>query len=232
MVQFKRRHRRTKRRPEVLERDLNYLTIDNDVFVPLRPGKGKKVYIGMERGEQSAEDIASVSSYSTNATADDLPGVGRTLDTYFYQRAGRVVERVANKIISKVRPSVTQAGPVPGEGNNALSVSASSYSTNATESDIPGTGRTLDKYVYQRVGRKIERLAVKVGMRLNIYQPAPARILHHLIRLSPKAFINLPDDLRRGKPKKLSAVLRSVASRERFGKSFVDGLSSLVKQSQ
>ena len=35
----------------------------------------------------------------TNETCDDLPGPGRLLDTYFYQPAGRLVERAINRFI-------------------------------------------------------------------------------------------------------------------------------------
>ena len=55
--------------------------------------------------------------------------------------------------------------------------SISSFSTNATMDNIPGTGRTLDMCFYQPVGRAIEKFALKIAIRLNICHPSPAQIL-------------------------------------------------------
>ena len=59
--------------------------------------------------------------------------------------------------------------------------SISSFSTNATMDDNPGTGLTIDKYFYQPVGRAIEKFALKIALKLNIYHPSPAQILRFLI---------------------------------------------------
>ena len=40
-------------------------------------------------------DTGSIETFSTNATVDDNPGTGRVLDKYFYQPAGRRIERLA-----------------------------------------------------------------------------------------------------------------------------------------
>ena len=40
-------------------------------------------------------DTRSIQSFSTTATVDDNPGTGRVLDTYFFQPAGRRIERLA-----------------------------------------------------------------------------------------------------------------------------------------
>ena len=40
-------------------------------------------------------DTGSTETFSTNATVDDNPGTGRVLDKYFYQPAGRRIERLA-----------------------------------------------------------------------------------------------------------------------------------------
>ena len=40
-------------------------------------------------------DAKSIDSFSTTATVDDNPGTGRVLDTYFFQPAGRRIERIA-----------------------------------------------------------------------------------------------------------------------------------------
>ena len=62
--------------------------------------------------------------------------------------------------------------------------SISSFSTNATMDNIPGTGRTIDMRFYQPVGRAIEKFALKAAIRLNICPPSPAQILC-FFRLSP-----------------------------------------------
>ena len=58
--------------------------------------------------------------------------------------------------------------------------SISSCSTNATMDNIPGTGRTIDMCFYQPVGRAIEKFALKIAIRLNIFSPSPAQILRFL----------------------------------------------------
>ena len=62
--------------------------------------------------------------------------------------------------------------------------SISSFSTNATMDNIPGTGRTIDMRFYQPVGRAIEKFALKIAIRLNICHPSPAQILR-FFRLFP-----------------------------------------------
>lgn len=44
--------------------------------------------------------------------------------------------------------------------------SVSSFSTMATMNDNPGAGCTVDKYFYQPVGRRIEKLAFRIAMPL------------------------------------------------------------------
>ena len=44
------------------------------------------------------DEARSIQTFSTNATADDNPGTGRVLDTYFYQPVGRRIERLAMRI--------------------------------------------------------------------------------------------------------------------------------------
>lgn len=48
--------------------------------------------------------------------------------------------------------------------------SLSSHSTNSTVDDNPGTGRLMDKYFYQALGRKFERLIFRI--KLPILPPA------------------------------------------------------------
>ena len=45
--------------------------------------------------EDDDDDTRSIQTFSTTATVDDNPGTGRVLDKYFYQPAGRGIERLA-----------------------------------------------------------------------------------------------------------------------------------------
>ena len=99
------------------------------------------------------------------------------------------------------------------------SSSISSCSTNATMDNIPGTGRTIDMYFYQPVGRAIEKFALKIAIRLNICHPSPAQILR---------FLGL---FRRYEPRcryvvKPSYVMANVSAKH------ARGILSLVQQSQ
>ena len=47
---------------------------------------------------EDVEDTSSISSCSTNATMDNIPGTGRTIDMRFYQPVGRAIERLALRI--------------------------------------------------------------------------------------------------------------------------------------
>ena len=99
--------------------------------------------------------------------------------------------------------------------------SISSFSTNATMDNIPGTGRTLDMCFYQPVGRAIEKFALKIAIRLNICHPSPAQILH-FFRLSPSlcwlSRVRRPSD-----------VIARISAEQ---PSAVPGILSLVQQSQ
>lgn len=113
------------------------------------------------------DDSSSAHSFSTTATANDLPGAGRSVDTYFYQPIGRWVEKLGKRTTS----------PSPGYddiGDDVVSIS--SCSTTATEDNIPGTGRSIDMHFYQPAGRWIERFA----MRFTISSLHPARITQYI----------------------------------------------------
>lgn len=51
-----------------------------------------------DKDESDDDDASSVSSFSTTATTDDNPGAGWTVDKYFYQPAGRRIEKTAFRI--------------------------------------------------------------------------------------------------------------------------------------
>ena len=59
--------------------------------------------------------------------------------------------------------TVALDGDGEGEGEDASSVE--SFSTAATVDNNPGTGRALDVYFFQPLGRRIERLAMRFTIR-------------------------------------------------------------------
>ena len=60
--------------------------------------------------EDDNDDARSIESFSTTATVDDNPGTGRVLDTYFFQPAGRRIERLAMRFtIRHLHPSRIEA---------------------------------------------------------------------------------------------------------------------------
>ena len=94
---------------------------------------------------------------------DDNIGAGRTLDKYFFQPAGRWVEHAFMTVAlllhvnqgGSVRVPLAFTPPVP---DNA------SVSDTSTVSNNPGTGRIIDKYIYQVLGRMLERCAGRIAM--------------------------------------------------------------------
>ena len=102
------------------------------------------------------------------------------------------------------------------------SSSVTSFSTNATMDGNPGAGLTIDKYFYQPVGRAIEKFALKIVGRLNIYHPSPAQILRFLKLYSPGVVIYQH-------VKKPSDVIARISAER---PSAVPGILSLVQQSQ
>ena len=95
---------------------------------------------------------------------DDNIGTGRTLDKYFFQPTGRFIERIFARIA--LRLHITPEGVlVPADmfpsSDNASLLTGSSTST---MTDNPGTGRVIDKYIYQVLGRMLERCAGRIAM--------------------------------------------------------------------
>lgn len=93
--------------------------------------------------------------------------------------------------------------------NSVLTVS-----TNATMDNNPGTGRTIDTFLYQYLGRKLERIIFRMSMEYL----SPDRILQFLmLRTVHVEYFERPP---------LSEILRTIPNER------VSGLKSLVKQSQ
>ena len=66
-----------------------WLHSDDSVFI---------VEVSGDEGIDAGSATESISSISTNATMDNIPGTGRTIDMHFYQPVGRVIERFALNI--------------------------------------------------------------------------------------------------------------------------------------
>ena len=73
------------------------------------------------------------------------------------------------------------------EDDNRSGGTSSVTSTNATADDLPGPGRLLDKYIYQRGGRYIERFVTK----WNMATLHPAYIVRYLYPLPVSRFLTL-----------------------------------------
>lgn len=118
-------------------------------------------------------EIVSESTISTTATAPNLPGTGRIIGLA-YDRLGNVFVKKLNRLAKSI--GYTQRSPDDHYNESRTH-------TTATMSNLPGTGRILDK-VYSRLGaiavRRLKRLALKMG-----YSPdaALARIERQLTEM-------------------------------------------------
>ena len=86
-----------KRRSRASDKNLKYITFDREWYF---------FYAGVQSEDNDTEDTRSVSTFSTNATADNLPGPGRTLDKA-YQFYGRKLEKIAMRF-GLITPSPAQ----------------------------------------------------------------------------------------------------------------------------
>ena len=95
---------------------------------------------------------------------DDNIGAGRTLDKYFFQPTGKFIERIFAKIALRLHITpegvLVTADMFPSSDNASLSTGSST----STMTDNPGTGRVIDKYIYQVLGRMLERCAGRIAM--------------------------------------------------------------------
>ena len=98
------------------------------------------------------------------ATMDDNIGAGRTLDKYFFQPTGKFIERIFAKIALRLHITpegvLVTADMIPSSDNASLLTGSST----STMTDNPGTGRVIDKYIYQVLGRMLERCAGRIAM--------------------------------------------------------------------
>ena len=95
---------------------------------------------------------------------DDNIGAGRTLDKYFFQPTGKFIERIFAKLA--LRLHITPEGVLVTADMFLSSDNASllTGSSTSTMTDNPGTGRVIDKYIYQVLGKMLERCAGRVAM--------------------------------------------------------------------
>ena len=81
-----------------------------NIFYAMYPGIPWEQAHITEMEDDDDGDTRSIESFSTTATVDDNPGTGRVLDTYFFQPAGRRIERLAMRFtIRHLHPSRIEA---------------------------------------------------------------------------------------------------------------------------
>ena len=86
------------KRPKFNDKDLKRLSEFDDVFGISQYDTGWNASYGTSAYIEDEDDTSSISSCSTNATMDNIPGTGRTIDMCFYQPVGRAIEKFALKI--------------------------------------------------------------------------------------------------------------------------------------
>ena len=99
--------RKKAKQPKFKDKDLNRMAGFDDMFDLNRHDTGWSASHGTGA---YIEDEDDASSTSTNATMDNIPGTGRTLDMCFYQPVGRAIERFALKIA--IRLNICHPSPV------------------------------------------------------------------------------------------------------------------------
>ena len=86
------------KRPKFNDKDLNWMTDFDDLFGLNHYDTGWNAIHGTSAYIEDEDGTSSISSCSTNATMDNIPGTGRTIDMCFYQPVGRAIEKFALKI--------------------------------------------------------------------------------------------------------------------------------------
>lgn len=108
------------------------------------------------------------------------------------------------------------------DGDEDDTVSVSSHSTNSTIDDNIGTGRLMDKYLYQKGGRKLERLIFYV--RIKMTRLDPAQIFQYFESLYGAGTLS-------GREQTLQQCVHEIGSYEN-GSTNLSGLKSLVQQTR
>ena len=86
------------KQPKFKDKDLNRMAEFDKVFGLSRYDMGWNASYSTSAYIEDEDDASSISSCSTNATMDNIPGTGRTIDMCFYQPVGRAIEKFALKI--------------------------------------------------------------------------------------------------------------------------------------
>lgn len=125
----------------------------------------------------------SIETFSTNATAPNLPGPGRLLGNA-YDVSGRFLESRLAAFLSK-RSSSGKEKRSQNSFNPDAMRSYDTISTNATADNLPGPGRVLD-LAYQRGGRILEFHLSRVANRAGF---GPDAVVRRIEKQSSSAVI-------------------------------------------
>ena len=92
--------RKKAKQPKFNDKDFNRMSelVDFIGLSRYRDNTGWNAIHGTSAYIEDEDDTSSISSCSTNATMDNIPGTGRTIDMCFYQPVGRAIEKSALKI--------------------------------------------------------------------------------------------------------------------------------------
>ena len=134
-------------------------------------------------------------------------------------KADRRSESFLRHVLGYSSGAVTPLGS-GGGGEDEDARSVESFSTTATVDNNPGTGRALDMYFFQPLGRRIERLAMRFTIR-------------HLHPLRIEAFIhgNLVYFPWLAPERTLGLALQDINT-FRSGPTIIAGLKDLIQQTQ
>ena len=101
------------KRPKFNDKDLNRMLEFADMFGLNHYDTGRNAYYSTSAYIEDEDDASSISSCSTNATMDNIPGTGRTIDMCFYQPVGRAIERfrAEDRYSPKHLPSFSSSNP-------------------------------------------------------------------------------------------------------------------------
>ena len=97
------------KQPKFKDKDLNRMLESADMFGLNQYNTRWNASYRTSAYIEDEDDASSINSCSTNATMDNIPGTGRTIDMCFYQPIGRAIEKFALKIA--IRLNICQPSP-------------------------------------------------------------------------------------------------------------------------
>ena len=101
--------RKKAKRPKFKDNDLNQMAEIGDMFGLNHFDTGWNASYGTSAYIEDEDGTSSISSCSTNATMDNIPGTGRTIDMCFYQPVGRAIEKFA--LMIAIRLNICHPSP-------------------------------------------------------------------------------------------------------------------------